>query len=94
MFISQKNYKENTIKVCAKLDSKGRIVIPSEIKRSLGLSEGDKIDLFLNLKEGIIFLLPQYDDQDSVMDSIEVCGTSGPGSNPGPGPEKGDENEC
>ena len=39
------------------IDSKGRISIPADIRRSLGLDSGDRILLGFDLEEGIILLM-------------------------------------
>ena len=48
-----------------KLDTLGRIVIPSEIRHSLGLVEGDALDV--SVRDGAIVLAP-------VRERCPVCG--------------------
>lgn len=83
-----------------KVDSKGRISIPSEIRKNFGLYEGIEIELAFDLSKNFVILV--FDNgQDGVVGSTEVCGASRPGSKefdadknlrrsetPGPGPEK------
>lgn len=70
-----------------KVDSKGRISIPSEIRKNFGLEEGKEIELVFDLRKNFLLLI--FDNgQDGVVGSTEVCGASGSGSIPGPGPEK------
>jgi transcriptional pleiotropic regulator of transition state genes len=47
-----------------KLDALGRIVIPSEMRQTLGLMEGDPVDI--EMKNGVIILHP-------LQDSCPVC---------------------
>jgi AbrB family looped-hinge helix DNA binding protein len=82
-----------------KIDSKGRISIPSEIRKNFRLEEGFEIELVFDLKKNFVMLFFGQDGvkgQDtafpcrSTNGSTEVCGTSNPGSSPGPGPKEGD----
>lgn len=66
-----------------RIDSKGRISIPSDIRKSIGLEFGSNALLGFDLKRGIIFIIC---GQDGVAVSIRACGALGPGSNPGPDP--------
>ena len=68
-----------------RLDSKGRISLPAEIRRNFGLDSNSDIIIAFNLKKNFIFLLI---GQDGVAESTEGCGSSGLGSNPGPDPGK------
>lgn len=88
LFINQKNYKEGTIKFFVKLDSKGRIVIPSEIRRSLDIRPDDILMVLFSLKNGINIV--KYDGCSSVTGSITDCGFVGSGSNPGCSRKRGD----
>jgi AbrB family looped-hinge helix DNA binding protein len=83
-----------------KLDSKGRISIPSEVRKNFGLEEGIEIELVFDLKKNFVILL--FDNgQDGVVGSTVDCGSASPGSKefdagenlrlsviPGPGPRK------
>ena len=88
MFINQKNYKEDSIKFFVKLDKKGRIVIPAEIRRSLGIRPNDTLIIFFSLKEGIKVVKYNNSSTGSIIDrrsvSLDLTECS---------PEKGDENE-
>ena len=81
-----------------KVDSKGRISIPSEVRKNFGLEEGSEIELVFDLKENLVML---FFGQDSVTVSTEACGAPSPGSKesmtqvkpessetPGPSPER------
>ena len=54
------------------MDSKGRISIPSDIRRSFGLETGDIVCIFYDLKENVLFLAA--DGQDGVTASTKGCG--------------------
>ena len=45
------------IKGAVRVDSKGRISIPASLRRSFGLKEGGKLELFFDLREGAILLV-------------------------------------
>lgn len=70
-----------------KVDSKGRISIPSEIRKNFRLEEGKEVELVFDLKENFVMLF-FVNGQDGVVGSTVDCGSASPGSNPGPGPEK------
>lgn len=61
-----------------KIDSKGRISIPSEIRKNFGLEEGFEIELLFDLKKNFVVLVF---GQDGVTVSTVDCGSASPGSN-------------
>lgn len=67
-----------------RLDSKGRISLPVEIRRNYGLDKDSEISIAFSLEANLIFILI---GRDGVAGSTGACGAPGPGSNPGPGPE-------
>ncbi len=69
-----------------RLDSKGRILLPVEIRRNYGLGKDSEIEIIFSLDKNLILLT--IGGQDGVADSIGACGAPSPGSNPGPDPEK------
>lgn len=76
-----------------RIDSKGRISIPSDLRRSLGLELGSELLMGFDLERGIILL---FCGQDGVICSTKGCGSFSPGANPGSDPkgfEGGDEDE-
>ena len=73
-----------SVKRFVRIDSKGRISIPADVRRSLGLEFGSEVELVLDLEKGMFFVNGQV----GVIGSMRDCGSFGPGSNPGPGPEK------
>ena len=70
------------------MDSKGRISIPSDLRRSLGFEEGDVLSVRIDLEKGMLVI-----GQSGVKASTAGCGPAGPGSIPGSGPQKLKE-EC
>ncbi len=60
-----------------KLDSKGRILIPAEIKRNFGLEAGSDIKAVFSLDSNLVLLVL---GRDGVADSMGDCGFPGPGS--------------
>ncbi len=73
-----------------RIDSKGRISIPSDLRKSLGLAKGSDVLLGFDLEKGIIFLVC---GQGSVAVNMGDCGSPDAGSNlgtsesPAPDPE-------
>jgi AbrB family looped-hinge helix DNA binding protein len=90
--ISRETKKAKIFTKRLKLDSKGRILLPSEIRRNFGLDKGSEIDIAFNLEENVIFLeISGNDGQDSVNVSTKACGAFRPGANPGPDPYSTEE---
>ena len=54
--------------VVRRIDELGRIIVPKEIRRSLGIKEGDPLEFFTN-KEGGIVLMP-YNEGSQVVDNF------------------------
>lgn len=54
--------------VVRRIDELGRIVVPKEIRRSLGIKEGDPLEFFTN-EEGGIVLMP-YNESSQVVDNF------------------------
>lgn len=71
-----------------RLDSKGRILLPAEVRRNFGLDKDLEIKIVYTLEKNQILLVI---GQDGVAESIEDCGSSGPGAIPGPDPDKFEE---
>ncbi len=67
--------------IFVKLDSKGRISIPSFLRKNLDLKVGDSLELIFSLRD-LYFIV-----QSSVKVSTDDCESSSPGSNPGSGPK-------
>ncbi len=87
-----------------RIDSKGRISLPSELRKNFGLKEGDEIELVFNLRKNFIILIltngqdgvkgQDTDGYRSTRDSTADCGSAGPGSIPGPGLKGRDAGEA
>jgi AbrB family looped-hinge helix DNA binding protein len=88
---------EGLISKKIRIDSKGRISIPSELRKNFGLEEGSEIELLFDLRKNFVVLVfgegsDSY-GQDGVKGkdaaelrrptkvSTEACGASRPGSN-------------
>jgi stage V sporulation protein T len=54
--------------IVRRIDELGRIVIPKEIRRTLGIKEGDPLEIFTN-KEGEIILVP-FKENSKTVDSF------------------------
>lgn len=57
--------------IIRRIDELGRIVVPKEIRRSLGIKEGDPLEFFTN-REGEIILIPYQEDSKVVDNFIET----------------------
>ena len=66
----------NATGIVRNLDELGRIVIPKEIRRSLGLKEGDGLEMFIS-EDGELILCPHvitplsYENVRSVYEQME-----------------------
>ena len=85
IFSNSSKGSERLISRTVRLDSKGRVSIPSELRKNFGLKEGSLVEVVFDPSENLVFLL--FDGRDSVTVSTEGCEPSGPGENPGPGPK-------
>jgi AbrB family looped-hinge helix DNA binding protein len=77
------------------IDSKGRISIPADIRRSLGLGSGSRVILDFDLEKNVIMLFGgswSY-GQDGVSTSTRGCESLRPGGSPGSGPKKSEVGE-
>ena len=54
--------------IVRRIDDLGRIVIPREIRRTLGIKEGDPLEIFTD-KEGEIILVP-FKENSKTIDSF------------------------
>jgi len=57
------------------IDSKGRISIPSDLRRSLGFEEGDSLSVRIDLDKGLLVI-----GRSGVEVSTAGCGPASPGS--------------
>ena len=71
----------------AKLDSKGRLSLPIDVRKSFGLDEGSEVSMVFSLDMNLVLLVI---GQDGVEASIGACGAPGRGSIPRPDPDAND----
>ena len=57
--------------IVRRLDDLGRIVIPKEVRRSLGIKEGDPLEIFIS-NEGELVLKPYFETTRIVDDFMET----------------------
>ncbi len=96
--LSKEFQKKFPISKRVRLDSKGRISIPSELRKILGIEEGFEFRIRFNLKSNKAILDFSDFKEDSyssikndrcgVMVSTKACGAFSPCSNPGAGPSR------
>ena len=58
-----------TTGIIRRIDELGRIVVPKEIRRSLGIKEGDPLEFFTN-REGEIILVPYKEENNKIIDNF------------------------
>jgi AbrB family looped-hinge helix DNA binding protein len=63
------------------IDQRGRIIIPSDIRRSFGLSQGFKVEFSMSFFKGKLFFEIKNinDGCGGVKNSTRACGALGPG---------------
>ena len=62
--------------IVRRVDDLGRVVIPKEIRRTLGIREGEPLEIFLDGKDTICFRKYEANlrsEIDRLKDQIEVC---------------------
>ena len=57
--------------IVRRVDDLGRIVIPKEVRRSLGIKEGDPLEIFIS-NEGELVLKPYFEITRIVDDFMET----------------------
>lgn len=57
--------------IIRRIDDLGRIVIPKEIRRSLGIKEGDPLEVFTT-RDGEVILKPYQEDSKVIDNFIEA----------------------
>ena len=53
--------------IVRRLDDLGRIVIPKEIRRSMGVGEGDPLEMFVDTDSGGLVLVPYRSEMSSKL---------------------------
>ena len=98
-----KTQKTKTFTRKLRLDSKGRILLPADLRKNFDLGEDSEISIVFRLDKNLVLLEIGQNGQDSVMGSTRACGKPfseklkqkseslqralSPGANPGPDPE-------
>ena len=57
--------------IVRRIDDLGRIVIPKEIRRSLGIKEGDPLEIFISKDNELVFK-PYFENERILDDFIEA----------------------
>lgn len=57
--------------IVRRIDDLGRVVVPKEIRRSLGIKEGDPLEVFLDEQGGITFKPYKVDEGQILSSAIE-----------------------
>lgn len=64
--------------VVRRIDDLGRIVIPRDIRRTMGIKEGDPIEIFLDTENGGLVLMPYhseaYDKINAIAENLNTMG--------------------
>ena len=64
--------------IVRRLDDLGRIVIPKEIRRSMGVREGDALEMFIDNETGGLALVPYFSEaSDKICAIAENLSTLG-----------------
>ena len=71
------------VKFSVVIDSKGRISIPSDVRKTLGINVNDRLDLFLFTSQNKIVI--RKNGCGSLVGRTSGCGPDKLGSNPGRG---------
>ena len=62
--------------IVRRVDDLGRIVIPKEIRRSMGISEGEPLEIFIDGRDTVCFRNYEANlngEIDHLVDTIETC---------------------
>lgn len=66
------------IGIVRKMDELGRVVIPKEIRRGMGIQEGDKLEMFIDDETGGLVLVPYFSEiPDKIRGIAETLNTLG-----------------
>ena len=77
---------QRTVSFLLKMDEKGRIVIPAEIRNTFGLNKAEvRLNIAFSASKIAMEIIPENGCV-SVVDRIGACGAPGPGSIPGRSP--------
>lgn len=56
--------------IVRRVDDLGRVVIPKEIRRSMGVKEGDPIEMFIDNESGGLVLVPYHSEASEKINAI------------------------
>ena len=56
--------------IVRRIDDLGRVVIPKEIRRSMGISEGDPLEMYIDTKSNGLTLVPYRSEASSKLKGI------------------------
>lgn len=56
--------------IVRRMDDLGRVVIPKEIRRSLELTDGDPLELFIDTVENALVMKPYYSEASDRLSAI------------------------
>lgn len=59
-----------TTGIIRRVDDLGRVVIPKEIRRTMGLQEGDALEMFIDNKTGGVVLVPYFSEASDKIRAI------------------------
>lgn len=66
--------------ITRRLDDLGRIVIPKEIRRTMGVKEGDALEMFIDKETGGLVLVPYFstasDKVGAIAETLNTIGAS------------------
>ena len=56
--------------IVRRMDDLGRVVIPKEIRRSMGVREGDPLEMFVDTENGGLVLVPYHSEVNTKLNAI------------------------
>lgn len=59
-----------TTGIVRRIDDLGRVVIPKEIRRTMGLQEGDALEMFIDNETGGVVLVPYFSEASDKIRAI------------------------
>ena len=63
-----------------RIDDLGRIVIPREIRRTMGIKKGDPLEMFIDTESGGVVLVPYhleaYDKINAIAENLDELGAT------------------
>lgn len=66
--------------IVRRIDDLGRIVIPREVRRSMGIKEGDPIEMFIDTESGGLVLMAYHseasDKINAIAENLNVIGAT------------------